>query len=277
MDVNRQSRIFHVSVDRDGKNRLWEAFQDFGRDNGCDITWGIETRAYIFQYKGLKTWKFAKIYPSEIWGEIDLKVSWAGALKGKYKTSCVKRVSAARGCIDAQVPISAEDTILFGFKKQSRTVTTEDDRNAADAEFTACGVESERTDDLDTGFQLCIIGSGPAGVRYIRAFAVPENDDSLKGKCEEDETEFKAVRFDGAAVARETIEEVLADLSAGSVSYSAAATVTASYGGVTVVGVGHSNSTISQSAANKMALQIAQMQAAHELKVNAPPFIGGFL
>lgn len=272
--VNGKPRAFHVSVDRDGVNRLWEAFQE-PLDNGCSITWGFETRGYLFSSKGLKEWKYAKLYASELSGNVDFKVAWAGTTRGRYKDVMLKRVVATRGSVDSSLELDAGAATLFALKKQSRTLETQDARQTRDDPESSCGVESPLAENWDTGFQLCVMASGPGGIRSIRVFADPKNEE-LRGSCEKDETEFLATRFDGASSPGDSFAEIVDALKDIPDVYSASATVTETYNGVTVVGVGHAISQISQLAADKLAREIASMNAAHSLVVLAPPYFGGF-
>jgi hypothetical protein len=108
-----------------------------------------------------------------------------------------------------------------------------------------------------------------------RLYASPEND-QLTAECPKSDDEFPAVRVDGAGAAEGTLEESLSALESFPPIYSASAAVSASYNGVSVVGSGYAESTISQEAADKMAHCIALMRADRALQEQAPPFIGGW-
>jgi hypothetical protein len=270
-------RCFHISVDRDGNNRMWEAFMPERLDNFSPITWAMETRGYLFGSKQLKRWKYAKITMSEFWGETHVKVSWAGTMRGRYKECATKIVNAQKGTIFAPTDVySVADSTVFSFKKQSRTVETVDTRQAEADDYDSCATESANIDDVDYGFQLCIMGTGPGGIRSIRAFANPENM-QLSGACEKNETNFRATKFDGSASAQDTLEEAVEDLLAAPLSiFTACATVAETVKGYNVVGTACETSAISQAAANYKAQEVAKARAAEDLRVNGPKFFGGF-
>ena len=171
--VNGVQRIFHVSVDYDGQNRLWEAFSPSREDNGQPITSYIETKAhanYHEEAQGLdiKTFKFAELDFSEIRGILDVKVYWAG-IRGNFKELSVFRFVAPEGNILRNKKILI-DTDLFGNSPQSRTVRTTDivaDRS----ELSDCGIESPYPDRHDRAFSLLIVWSGRAALRSYRLFA----------------------------------------------------------------------------------------------------------
>lgn len=276
--VHGVERIFHISVDRDGKNRLWESFQSDRLDNDSPISWALETRSYLFGTKAHKQWKFAKLQCSEFWGESFLKISWAGTSRGRYKQSCLKQISAQKGALRASDVLAAPRTVLFGFKKQSRYISTEDTRQNQTDDLDACGTESDRIDPIDIGFQLCILGQGPGGIRTIRVFATLENDETA-GKCEpqEDDAGVRATRFDGAASRGDTLADAVANfLQSPVASFEACATVAMEHAGVNVVGTACEGSSISQAAANHRAIRVATMRAAEMLRTMAPGFLGGF-
>jgi len=171
--VNGVQRIFHVSKDYDGQNRLWEAFMPTREDNGQPITCYVETKSHAnfhedAQGLDLKVFKFAELEFTEIQGTLDVKVYWAG-LRGNYKELSVYRFVAPSGNITDSLRISL-DTKLFGMRPQSRIVrTTEinDDRN----EGSVCGVEADWPDRYDRAFSLLIVWSGRAALRSYRIFA----------------------------------------------------------------------------------------------------------
>jgi hypothetical protein len=269
-------RIFHISVDRDGKSRLWEAFTPDRLDNNSPISWGFETRAYLFGTKGPKQWKYAKLQCSEFWGDSHVKITWAGTTRGRYKQSCIKRISAQKGVLRASDILSADTTRLFAFKKQSRYVSTEDTRQNQTDKLDSCGTESDRIDPVDYGFQLCVMCQGPGGIRTVRVFASAENDE-MSGKCEKSEFDVRATRFDGAASSGDTLHDALAKfLDNPPIEFEACATVSAEHAGVTAIGTACEKSLLSQDAANDRAIAVASMRAAELLRTSAPGFLGGF-
>jgi len=113
-------------VDFDGQNRLWEAFSPDRLDDGCPITWYVETRAYSFNVPlEDKTMRYADIYLSELAGLDDFAVFWAGPYRGRYKRIMTKRIESPRGSIRVGHPITS-DQKMFAFKKQTRPLRTQD-------------------------------------------------------------------------------------------------------------------------------------------------------
>jgi len=171
--INGVQRIFHASVDYDGKNRIWESFIPTREDNGQPITCYVETKSHanfndLAQGLDIKTFQFAELEFTEIQGTLDLKVYWAG-LRGNYKQLTVFRFVAPNDSITAS-KIFTLDSNLFSFRPQSRIVRTtsvlEDPQ-----ELSACNIESSLTDRHDRAFSLLLVWSGKAALRSYRLFA----------------------------------------------------------------------------------------------------------
>lgn len=274
--VAGQSRIFHVSVDRDGENRLWEAFQPERTDNGCPITCTLETRCYSAGAKVLKRARYADVGISELRGVVDWRVKAAAGIRGPYVDVCSKRVTAEEGALVAGVEFQMDDD-LFAFKKQSRTLRTEDLRRLTDSDYSGCPVESNRNDDVDFSFQLCIMWNGQGAVRFVRFFAEQENE-KLEGFCETDEDpdEVRVSAFDGSGLVADSIEDAVDRLSAGIPGvYTGVATAQESYRNTSVSAIATAYSSISQATADKQAECAAKMRAHRLLKISDTYFIGG--
>jgi hypothetical protein len=280
--VNGFPQVFHISVDRCGCNTLWEAFQPDRLDNGCEITWALETRAYpgTDPLTG-KQIRFADIFLSELLGEFDLAVFWAGGKRGRYKRVLTKRIQATRG------PIRYNDTYrlhdrLYSYKKQSRKVRTQDARELwPNEELTSCGVERsiDGAEFIDESFQLLIVGSGPGAVDAVKLFIDPEGGDKLSGACEEDEVDIRACRFDGACEHGTNFHSVLEELSQDALPFRSSRTATITVDDETQIGVGEAQSIISQDDADKVAQHIANRVASKRLEAILPSAVsrlGGF-
>lgn len=273
--ISGRNRIFFASKDHDGVNRMWEAFQPERFDNGCPITWTLETRALFGSNLSPKQFRYADVLMRELQGEVDIKVGWASSTRGRYKEVMNKRISAMRGSIDSELKLKF-DKDVFELKKQARALRSQDRKGTKADEFTACGVESDLEDWIDTGFQLCIMVNGPGAVRAVRIICDEENE-KLEGVCQKDEIDNRASRADGADAHGSTKSEVIEQLQESDHEFTANRSKTMSYFGVTVIGTGQATSSISQLAANKMAECTATMRAAEKLKKEAKSFIGGFL
>lgn len=278
---NNQNRIFYVSPDFDGTNRLWEAFIPDRLDDGCEITWYVETRGVNGAIPGkFKVFRYADIFVSELLGTIDIAVFWAGAHRGKYKRCSTKRIKSTRGTIRSGTIIRAGKKI-FALKKQSRHLrTAEVWGDLAEQTLSSCDVELKHTEDIDESFQLLIVGSGPGAIRgFIHYMELPKNDDDT-GRCELDETEENYVRFDGAATEEDDFDDAIAKFAesdndgTNTTVYRSNRTETLTQGGFTEVGVGEAESVISQQDADKVASAIAKRRAAVALERILPRIVG---
>jgi hypothetical protein len=186
------NRIFHVSVDHDGNNRLWECFTADRLDNGQPITSYLETKTHIdFSDKAtgldLKRFKYAEVTFTEMFGDVSAAVYWAGT-RGRYKKIAEYNFSATQGSLQSGVNVTL-GTPIVGYRPQSRVVRTPEFNpdSLVDSDCSACGAESTRQDHIDVGFSLLIVWSGRAAVRSYRIYADPETEQSV-GNCAADES-----------------------------------------------------------------------------------------
>jgi hypothetical protein len=167
--------------------------------------------------------------------------------------------------------IDAEE-FMFALKKQSRIVRSVDVRNDPEVSDTSCAVEREENDraqaeNIDDGFQVAVVGCGVCAVERVR-IKLDVVIESPYARCETQEpTADRAVRFDGAA------SFDLADLQTFPETFEVAATATVGE----ITKEGFASSPISQEAAAKVALQIAEARVSWENERTAEPFIGGEL
>lgn len=281
-EINGFTQVYHVSVDRCGCNTLWQAFMPDRLDNGCAITWALETRAYsVNDPITAKQIRYADVFLSELLGDVDIAIFWGGAKRGKYKRICTKRIHATKGPFRYNDRYTMSDR-LYSLKKQSRRLRTQDAKELwPDEILTSCGVE--RDDDgaefIDESFQLLIVGSGPGAVDAIQLFTDPNGSEKLGGACEEDEEDVRATRFDGAAEHGLNYRTVLAELAQDDLPYRSNRTATITVGDETKVGIGTAQSIISQMDADKVAEQIANRLASKRLEAVLPSSVsrlGGF-
>lgn len=278
VDLNGKSRLFYVSPDYDGTNRLWEAFTPDRLDEGCPISWYIETRGYVGDNRLTlreKEFSFARIYLTELLGDVDIGVFWAGAYRGRYKQIYDKRIRASEGCFHPDFEIDM-DTEIFGYKKQSRIIQTEDVKTKeANDSLTSCMVESPWAEAYDDAHQLLICGSGRCAIRAIKMYSgqpAPRDDREKQDTCH-DETEENVVRFDGGASEEDTLEDAHEQLSESGFEYTASQSASVTSGGFTEVAVGSGRSIISQRDADKIALRVAVRKASHELEDLLPRIV----
>jgi hypothetical protein len=275
-----KERIYHVSADEDGENRLWESFTPDRLDNGCPITWAFFSRGYFgatAQQKKLPgsetRFQWADVALCGIAEDLDLGVFYAGGTRGAFKQVMGKKISVERGSLRSDQTITATSK-LFAYKPQSRTARTEDgsQQNLTD-DSGSCPVESAKIENQDTSFQLLVVGQGPATITWVRAVSLdtPEDVDGSSEACK-DETTFNAIRFDGAGVSSSDRSDVAEELAAKAVSlFVSSKTVAATYRGISEVGIGLAESIISQKAADRVATIIASKMAYNEIGKQLPP------
>lgn len=274
-----QERIYHVSVDNDGQNRLWEAFRPNFLDNGCPITWAVFTRGYFgftaqMQAKPpgeLCRLRWADVALAGIAEDLDLGVFYAPGTSGSFKSIMTKTIRVKRGVFDSNRTVNATD-ILFALKAQSRTVRTEDADIQNIVSDDGCPVEKDDNPAVDTHFQLLIVGHGPASIRYIRPLAatVPPKPSGDPRACQS-ETMVNAVRFDGAGVSAVDLNTALQTLQSDPIMrFTSAQTALLNYRGLSAVGVGFAESIVSQAAADRVANRIATQFASQNIISQLP-------
>lgn len=276
-------RVYHISKDADGHNRIWEAFQPNRLDNGCPITWAIETRGFFGLtapnpakgpgQRARMTW--ADIALAGVSEDLDLGVFYAGGSRGAYRQIMGKKFAVQQGSMSFDQELTI-DSQLFALKPQSRIPRTEDaSQQPPDDIFGACGVERPDNEGIDESFQILIVGHGPATVRWVRTFAqtVPEDFQGDGTACT-DETGFNAVRFDGFGVKADDDGSAIQVLSVeGNQYFVSVQTVSVSQKGFSEVGVGMAESIVSQRAADRVANIIATKQAEAALAAVVPPTV----
>lgn len=280
-EIASSERIYHVSYDTDGKNRLWQSFQPDRLDNGCPITWMLETRGYFGQTAAVQgkpqgercRLAWVDIAMAAIAEDLDVACFFAGGTRGAFRKIMEKKVVVNRGSLSQELKID-KDTLIFEFKPQSRKLRTQDANQIDNAEDGSCPVEQQDLDSIDESFQLAIVGHGPATIRWIRpwAFTVPPDTNGDGTACQ-DEEGFNAVRFDGFGVHGTDREAVTAELAMVPLqSFEANETVHLNADGFDAVGAGFAESVVSQRAADRVANIIATQQAEMELLSVRPQY-----
>lgn len=276
-------RAYHVSFDEDGQNRLWETFLPVRLDNGCPIMWAAFTRSYFGptgqsgKTPGLDCrFKFADVGLVGVEENLDVGIFYAGGLRGAFKPVYTKRINVERGSLKFDQEITMT-TKLFAYKPQSRIVRTVDaNQLSVDEETGSCPPESDKLEGVDESFQLLLVFHGPGAIRYIKTYALSEDEDFNGGAPEacENQAPFNAIRFDGVGVTATEYAEALAELTAFPIRrYTANRTASVTQDGFTAIGVGFSESIVTQEAAERVAETIATKQAEAELASVIPPTI----
>jgi len=275
-EFHGKQRVFFISPDYDGVNRLWEAFWPDRRDEGCPISWWFETRGYFGPPGAVltrKDFRYADVQLSEMVGDVDIGIFWAGARRGKYKKIFTQRLRATEGCFRPDMTITM-NTKIFAFKKQSRMVRTEDAKDLIENQTeSSCGVESPWSEFFDEAFQILVAGSGPCAVDAVRIMYEPpvSRKDLLREDSCENETESNVVRFDGAAAeSSESTAIAQETLSHDILEFTSLRSTAVTNQGFTEVAAGEGRSIISQDDADKIALRVAERKASHKIEADLP-------
>lgn len=175
-DCGGHYRLFHLSKDEDGKNRIWQAFQLGSADNSTPIQAFVETKTHIdFSEKatGLdkKTFVFGELTFTNILGNVGVEVYWAGNY-GKYKKLADYQLVATKGGYHAATKVKVT-TPVGSHRAQMRVLRTPEVLRDSAAACSALGIESRLGDWIDTGFSLLIVWRGQAALRSYRIFADP--------------------------------------------------------------------------------------------------------
>jgi hypothetical protein len=272
------SRIYHLSKDEDGANRMWEAFMPSRLDNGCPITWAVEFRGHFGQTSQTQKvpgtevkFRYLDLALTGIEETLDIAAFYAGSLRGAYKKILDRQIKVARGSLSYRSQLTAE-SLIFGFKPESRKLRSQDVNDMPDDESGSCPVESENNEDRDESFQLMVVGHGPATIRWIRSFAdvEPDRDTGNPATACDDECGVNAIRFDGYGSKADSVTAAAVSLAGRPSQFTSNKTVTLTYGGVTAVGVGFSESFISQEVSDRVACRIAQRMAENEIMGQLP-------
>lgn len=273
-------RIYHVSTDEDDENRLWEAFLTERLDNGCPILWAMFTRGYFGQSSQARKppgqpcrFLFTDVGLAGIEEDLDLGIFVAPGMRGQFQRILAKQFSAERGSLSFDTEIKSTSNI-YAFKPQTRVPRTEDlNQQSPNQESGSCPVESEKNDGVEESFQLLIVGHGPATIRYIRPFALLAPDEVLSGdpKACINEEGANALRYDGAGVHTDSDDTIAAELAAKPMDYfTANKTAVVTVDGISAVGVGFSESIVSQDAVDRVAEIIATRMAETEVGQQLP-------
>lgn len=189
------SRVFFVSFDFDNKNRVWEAFVPSRTDNDNAISCFVETKTHVdFSQKatGLdrKQFRFAETTFSDIVGNVDVQVYWAGT-RGKYKLLATHHLVSTASVASGTTYVNA--TGVANNQGQTRTLRTPSVKDDPNAACTVRTIESDNADWIDVGFSLLIVWTGNAALRSYRIFADPfEEPDSGLAQVTESGTKVVA-------------------------------------------------------------------------------------
>lgn len=281
-NIAAAERIYYISKDFDGMNRLWEAFIPDRLDNGCDIMWATELRGHFGQTSQAQKvvgsdcfYRYAQAAMTAIEEGLDIGIYYAGSMRGAYKQILNRFISVARGNLDYRVEYNMEDQ-WFAFKAQSRKLMSVDVNDMPKPPDTgSCPVEQEDRENMDESFQLMVVGHGPATMRWFRSFGDPQPDfesGNPKTACGR-EDKVNAIRFDGYGARANSILEASAILNTNTTAFTSNQTEAMTVDGISAIGVGFSESFVSQAAADRVAKRIAERQAENEIMGQLPKIL----
>lgn len=214
---NAIARSFALSLDQDGKVRIWEAFQGNRSDNGAAIPWTVETPLHapanrsLFDYSNFL---YARFYVEQMIGNLAVELSFKGT-RGQWKPLMTRTFNATPGPYFvggtpyATVPTEPGGPLESDFQPQVRDVLTKNVRGAH-PECQSSAVECfgkfaglSCPDDTDRAFSLLF---QMAGVGAISAFRIASDDadQAPDGSDIEQETGFHILPTDGCPMLLES-------------------------------------------------------------------------
>lgn len=188
-----EERVFCLSKDLDGVNRIWELFLKDRTDNTVPITSYVQTKLHLFGSRDYKQFEFAEIETVGISGDTSFMIA-AGGLKGAFQAVGTKEVKSQIGQVYPEELYGEDDNLIFGVRPQTRIIRTED--GATPSDCNAECIESEKAGLIDKGLSLLIVWSGIAGISAYRIFVRHEPIQN-SGRCEEDEDGVKMLTPEG--------------------------------------------------------------------------------
>lgn len=194
--IESQDKVYCLSYDYDGKNRIWELFRSEKTDNGIPITCFVITKQHFFGNRDYKNFRYAELELSNLQGDVAVLAAAAG-LRGAFQPVLSKDISSTVGQVYYNDLYGQDAYVISGSKPQTR-VSKSSDGFSTTACNNAC-VETDLSGLVDKCFCLMIMWSGIAGVSAYRIFA-QSNPQALEGTCEENETgETRILTQDGCA------------------------------------------------------------------------------
>lgn len=191
--VNGYERIFFLSADTDGHNRVWEGFLPDRKDNGCDITCSVQLRQEEFDNPDLlKRFKFAEIQLAQIAGTVDVMTAVASS-RGWFDKLSTHEIVANYERVDYDTTYGDGVTkpLYASSRKQSRIFRTQEWNEPSACN--KCGIESRILHNIDYGFSFFIGWSGRAALTRVKLFALEQTEEEDRGECPQDETGIRVV------------------------------------------------------------------------------------
>jgi len=195
--IGGRERVFFISHDYDGVNRVWEGFLPERADNGCAITCSLQTKQHNFGTLDRKIFRFARLYASQIAGKVSLRW-WCIPENGSPFQIGTKEIVATTGQVypdSAYGGVAPNDNLFRPNRSQTRIILSEEDAGGNDS-CTTCGVERELLNQIDYAFGLFMAWSGNMGITAYQIYVTGDKQKD-SGKCEENEEGPRSVNGDG--------------------------------------------------------------------------------
>lgn len=194
--IGSQKRIFCVSVDYDGSNRIWEMFRSDKTDNGIPITCFVATRLNLFENRDYKQFRYLELELTNLSGPVAITAGIRGT-RGAFQKVLSKDIAAGQGQVYYESLYGYDSNQFAGSRTQNRIIRSIDSSNAS--ECNAGCVESRILGLVDKGFSAVVAWSGIAGIAAYRIFSqsVPQ---AYQGNCESDEDGPNVVTPEGCAI-----------------------------------------------------------------------------
>ena len=184
-----------LSMDHDGKVRIWEAFQGNRSDNGRQIPWSVETKTHLVADTPFsnRSFKHFRAQLTQIRGNLSMRGYWRGT-RGQYHKLLDTQITSTPGSILIPNPLFTpftKKTQSYNCRKQARIVISEDVRGTND-ENDAVDVENKYTDSIDSAFSLLFRFFG---VGALRAYWIASDvfADNTEGEVQEPESGIRVL------------------------------------------------------------------------------------
>jgi hypothetical protein len=203
ININGSERIFCLSLDYDGVNRVWELFVESRSDNGYPITSFIQTSDYTCGNVEKKQFKYTELLLDEIASPSDILIKYRCGVRAQYLPCGVKHIEVNTTAIDSSNIFNSGDYITE-YVNQSRRIKSEQIYGQ-----TGNCVENAEPTNIGRSFSALIIWSGILGIRGLRLFydPLPDSIDIYNGECAINESGEKILTNYGGYTETPTIEQ----------------------------------------------------------------------
>lgn len=198
--INGTERVFCLSRDSDGVNRIWEGMQATRKDNGTPISSMAVTRYFNFQSGLNKRFQHAELYLREVSGETEL-TAWSQSPRGPAQKACNVLFKAGEHGISL-APQGSLATQYQSLTGQFREIKTRQSDVGGIDDYGVCRIEVPRSSGIDRTFGLVIAWSGTLAMEQVRLYANAGEDNTFEGECVRDDAEERDISSFGTSDGR---------------------------------------------------------------------------